>query len=60
VELAVLLEAVAPDLSARTDVLSVADELAWAPLCAYSAEPDITNMLPRMTADVAFINGLLR
>jgi hypothetical protein len=51
-----LLEAVAPDLSACTDVLPAADELACAPPCAYTVDPDITIMAPRMTTDVAFIN----
>jgi hypothetical protein len=52
----VLLEALAPDLSACTAALPAEDELACAPPCAYTAEPEITNMVPRMTTHLAFMN----
>ncbi|MCU1243128.1 MAG: hypothetical protein JWO71_3854 [Candidatus Acidoferrum typicum] len=57
VEVDMLLEAVAPDLSACTDVPAAADELACVPPCANTGELDITSMLPRMTTDV-FISGI--
>jgi hypothetical protein len=57
VEPELLLAADAPDLSVCTEALLLADELACAPPCAYAPEPDITSMPPRMTTEVAFING---
>jgi hypothetical protein len=52
-----LLDAAAPDLSACTDVLPLAVELACAPPCACTADAVTTNMLARTTTDVTFIVG---
>jgi len=51
----VLLEACAPDLLACTEVLLLADVLAWAPLCACVAAAAARNALLRIITLATFI-----
>jgi hypothetical protein len=57
VEVEVLLEPVAPDLSACTDVLPLAEELACAPPWACIEDLGTTSTLARTTTNIAFIVG---